>query len=166
MVQGSYPLFFKKSSGLSLVSDTLISDTECRAFSWHSQICIVFFYTPSQFFYSTCHGSLTKKVKQAAFPSVCKKSLFRRWGRMAQDGTSSCVYARYLLCFCPLRGNLPAFTSLCSQGKICCCGSQHQACITFISLWVNIRIKFYCNFKHLVCSLAKCHKWSIWCNDS
>ena len=27
MVQGSYPLFFQKSSGLSLVSDTLISDT-------------------------------------------------------------------------------------------------------------------------------------------
>ena len=29
MAQGSYPLFFQKSSGLSLVSDTLISDTEC-----------------------------------------------------------------------------------------------------------------------------------------
>ena len=29
MFQGSYPLFFQKSSRLSLVSDTLISDTEC-----------------------------------------------------------------------------------------------------------------------------------------
>ena len=72
---------------------------------------------------------------------------------MAQDGTSSCVYARYLLCFCPLRGNLPAFTSLCSRGKICCCGSRTQAYATRVSISVNTGKLLLLNSPSFWCSL-------------
>ena len=74
-------------------------------------------------------------------------------GAMAQDGTSSCVYARYLLCFCPLRGNLPAFTSLCSRGKICCCGSRTQAYVTRVSISVNTGKLLLLNSPSFWCSL-------------